>query len=92
MSDIPRARDLIQTVLSNYPLPGGAAASLRKAVTLMVRRAPTKRAAAVRPRITGAVRAEVRRLASLGMSHHEIAQQLDLRNGGRVSEILNGDR
>jgi DNA-binding NarL/FixJ family response regulator len=92
MSNIPRARDLLAGVLRNYSLPTGAAATITKAVSLMVRKSPVKRATAVRPKIDRSVRAEVQRLARQGLSNHEIAQATGLRNGGRVSEILTGKR
>lgn len=92
MSDIKRARDIIEDVLAQSILSGWAANQLQSALKLMVRRPPVKRVRAVQPRIDRTVRAEVRRLAAMGLSNHEIANQTGLRNQGRVSEILTGKR
>jgi hypothetical protein len=82
MSDIRQARDLLDTAMQ----------SLRDAKRLMVREPPVKRAKSTRTLYTEALRREVRRLARLGKSHHQIANLVGLPNGGRVSEILNGKR
>lgn len=92
MSDIPRARELIGTVLRNYTLPPGAAATIGKALSLMTREPPIRRARAKEVRITAAIRARVKELNRAGVPQAEIAQLTGLRNGGRVSEILNGKR
>ena len=39
-----------------------------------------------------AIRTQVKTLAAEGKTNHQIAEIVGLRNGGRVSEILNGKR
>jgi hypothetical protein len=92
MSDIPRARAILESVLRNYQLPQAAQLSIAKALSLMQRDPPIRRARAKTVKITPAIRARVRKLAGEGYSQAEIARAVGLPNAGRVSEILNGKR
>jgi hypothetical protein len=83
MSDIVEARELIDT----------AVRLLDRAMKMMTREPPArKKAAPKRVRITAAIRAQVKSLADQGKNNHEIANITGLGNGGRVSEILHGQR
>jgi DNA-binding NarL/FixJ family response regulator len=82
VSDIIEARELIDTAIR----------LLQRATKMMLREPAIKKAPARYVRITDAIRAQVRALAAEGKSNHDIAEQVGLRNGGRVSEILNGKR
>lgn len=92
MSDIPRARDLLAGILRNYTLPAGATETIEKAIGLMTREPAIRRARAEEIEITPAVKDRVRGLSQDGYSQADIARITGLRNGGRVSEILNGKR
>ena len=64
-----------------------------QALVLTYRQSPVRRAPVERVEIDDDIRAEVFDLAKRKkMTMHEIALEVGLRNGGRVSEILNGKR
>ena len=91
-ADIPRARELLSTVLRNYTIPPPARVTIQKAIALMTRASPVTRTKPKPVRITAQLRAAVKGFALKGYSHHRIAEITGLGNGGRVSEILNGKR
>jgi len=64
----------------------------RQAEALTVRASPVRRAPAEWGFISSDQRDKVLDLAETNMTMHEIAEQVGLRNGGRVSEILRGKR
>jgi hypothetical protein len=82
MSDIIKARELIAASRNLLDL----------ALNMMTREPAVKRAPAKRVKITEAIRSQVKTLAKEGKTEHQIAEQVGLRNAGRVSEILNGLR
>jgi hypothetical protein len=82
MSEIVKAREMIQASRHLLDL----------AVSLMTREPAVKKAPAKRIKITEAIRTQVKALAAEGKTNHQIAEIVGLRNGGRVSEILNGKR
>jgi hypothetical protein len=92
MSDIPRARELLEAVLRNYQLPAGSEVTISKALKLMTREPAIRRARGVETKITPAIRKRVKELNAGGVPQADIAHQVGLRNAGRVSEILNGKR
>jgi len=91
MSNIVRAREILREVIadtsSNY-----IAERLGEALSLMTREKAVKKSRPVRVKITPHIRREIKSLAKQGLSHHSIATRVGLRNGGRVSEVLNGKR
>jgi hypothetical protein len=89
MSDIAKAREMI--VIANQSI-AQAQHCLEFALKLINREPSVKKAPAKFVRITPAIRASVKALKAEGKTEHEIAQLVGLRNGGRVSEILNGKR
>lgn len=92
MSDIPRAREILAGLLAYDGLDPTAADAVKKALSMMTREEPIRRARAKAVKITPAVRAQVKDLNRAGIPQAEIAQLTGLRNGGRVSEILNWKR
>lgn len=82
MSEIRRARELL----------GEAAALLQEALSLMTREPPVKRTKSKRIKITPELRKQVKELAAMGLSHHDIANITGTYNIGRVSEILRKKR
>jgi hypothetical protein len=77
-----------------------AQAHLEKASDLMVeamglikRQTPIRRARPVRVEITSEMREQIERLSrDKRLTQADIARRVGLRNGGRVSEVLNGKR
>jgi len=92
MSDIPRARGILEGLLRNYQLPQPVQLAIAKALSLMQRDPPISRARGKAVAITPALKARVRALSAQGLSQAEIARRVGLPNAGRVSEILNGKR
>jgi len=89
MSDIAQARELIEQVLNFIPpLPVPAQRKLRQALVLMWREPPVRRAPAKPTIITAKIRKLVKDLNNTGLTEHQIAERVGLRNGGRISEIL----
>ena len=92
-SNIPKARELLNVALNNYPnAPREVRLAMARALELMVRAPACKKTAPVEVRITPKMRMRIRQLARARLSHHKIANAVGLPNGGRVSEILNGLR
>lgn len=96
---IPTARKKL-TEIASY-LEGthrmyGTASQLREIVESMKRRKPLSVAKRSEwqptPTITDAIKAKVFNLKSQGMSNRRIAALTGLHDGGRVSEVLHGDR
>jgi hypothetical protein len=70
-----------------------ADALTKQAVRLMVRKSPTRKAVRVKVPITDDMRAEIMRLSKdKRLTMHDIGIKVGLRNGGRVSEVLDGQR
>ncbi len=92
MADVPMAREILKLVLSRAGLKQNDRADIQTALNLMTRASPVKRSKAKAVNITPKLRRQVTHLAAAGLSHHVIAEATGLRNGGRVSEILNGKR
>jgi len=90
---IPRARELIQYVIDNCNISPFAKWVLRRALVLMWRDVPDKRATAHPVVITDEMRSEVIRLRAItDLTQFEIADVTGLHNQGRISEILDGQR
>ena len=93
MSSVPTARSIISTILLFYPdLPKDVKDLLQQALALMTREKQIRRAPAVRIRINRDMRRKMHVLNASDLTVHEIADQVGVRNGGRVSEVLNGLR
>ena len=92
-SNIPMAREIIQMVLAICNLDAVTRRHLHRALALMTRAKPIRRAPAKRTKIDPPTRRKVHNLAHINeMTIHEIADATGLRNSGRVSEILNRKR
>jgi hypothetical protein len=89
MSDIAAARELIEQAINHIPPPSASAQRLlRKALVLMWREPPVRKAPAKPTIITPEIRKLVKELNNSGLTEHQIAERVGLRNGGRISEIL----
>ena len=58
----------------------------------MRRDRPVRRAPATRRPITRVIRQQIHVLSGTDLTEHEIANEVGIRNSGRVSEVLNGKR
>lgn len=92
MSDIPRARELIEEALDLGTMDPEARQLIGEALELMYRERPVRRAPAKPVRLTYDVRREIHRLARTKLTMNEIARMTGVRNQGRISEVLNGKR
>lgn len=95
MSNIPHARELVSGVLQSARsnLTPEERADLRNALRLMTRRSPMRRAPTERIEVTRKMKKKIVKLArDTEMTNHDIAIAVGLRNGGRVSEVLQGLR
>ncbi|HVT83089.1 MAG TPA: hypothetical protein VHM90_20800 [Phycisphaerae bacterium] len=96
MSNIVRARELIEQIADNLDHGGNASAAakqLRAVLALMKRRSYVRRAPVHSNPVTPAIKAQIIALANANPAMHEseIAAQLGV-NPGRVSEVLHGLR
>jgi plasmid maintenance system antidote protein VapI len=92
MSDIPKARGLLEEVLDSSYLEGPEAEKIAEALSLMTRKSASRVAPSKNRGVTPEQWDKVVRLSSVtSKSQHEIAAAVGL-NPGRVSEILNGKR
>lgn len=93
MSNIPRARELIEHVLDTEKPSPEIRHYLRRALRLM-RRVPFCRRASAKPMVIDRnLRQRVRQLAeTTDMTMHEIANKVGLRSSGRVSDVMHGKR
>jgi hypothetical protein len=93
MSNIPEARIALHGLLSRDDLPEEVVRTLIYAIGLMTRASPVKIAPRKRQDISEEKRREIIRLANeTGMTMHQIANKVGIRNMGRISEILTGKR
>lgn len=89
MSNIPRARDMVAFVLAECEICDVARQSLKLALADMTRKKALRHAPARYVRRTPQIEREVCRLADFTpLTTTEIAAKVGLRNGGRVTEIL----
>jgi hypothetical protein len=82
-SNIPLARSLLTTALAERDWR-----YVKKALSLMTRASPVRRAPPTHMRINGKQRAAVIALKHSDLTMHQIANKVGLANGGRVSEIM----
>jgi hypothetical protein len=73
-------------------LPADVKRLLEQALLLMKRDRPVRRAPATRRPITHIIRRQIHVLSGTDLTEHEIANEVGIRNSGRVSEVLNGKR
>lgn len=97
MSDMARARELMDLGMLKMQhaqdLIDEANDLFKQARKLSIRASPVRRARQQEIAITEDVRDKVHALAgNRALTEHDIARRVGLRNGGRVSEILNGKR
>jgi hypothetical protein len=91
LSDIPRARELLQEIESMTDL-SQIKRQVRRAIGLMTRERAVRRAPSRPTIITLATRKYIRKLAGTDHTLHEIANLTGIYNIGRISEVLNGHR
>jgi hypothetical protein len=91
MSDIPRARDLLNEIEQMTDLLQ-IRRKVRQAIGLMIREPACRRAPSRPTIITPATRKYIRKLARTDHTLHEIANLSGVYNMGRISEVLNGQR
>jgi ribosomal protein L13 len=97
MSDIVEARRLIAEAqlkrAEAMALQREADAMTARAVKMMVRKSPVRRANARRVFITDDMEQSIHAMAKdPRLTMHDIGIKVGLRNGGRVSEVLTGKR
>jgi hypothetical protein len=94
MSNIPRARELIQQVIDHPLTHMSARGTLRYVLRLMYREEYARRAPAKRQVIDKNLRRRIKRMSRTypTMTEHEIANAVGLRSSGRISEVLHGKR
>jgi hypothetical protein len=97
MSDMARARELMdqgmQKMADAQNLIDEANDLFTEARKLSIRASPVRKARMREIPITSDIRDRVHTLAKdRQLTEHDIARRVGLRNGGRVSEILNGKR
>jgi len=92
MSDVPKAREIILTVLKMFDLDPAVRRYLHKALALMTREKAIRRARGVRTKISADTRRKIHNMALTEMTMHEIAEHTGVHNIGRVSEVLNRKR
>jgi hypothetical protein len=92
MSNIPKARAIIEGILKTADLDPVVRRQLHAAHMLMTREPAVRRARGAKTKIDRKTRRRVEVLAATDMTMHEIAHATGLRNAGRVSEVLNGKR
>jgi hypothetical protein len=91
MSDIPRARELLNEIEQMTDLIQ-IRRQVRRAIGLMTREPACRRAPGRPTIITPATRKYIRKLAGTDHTIHEIANLTGIYNMGRISEVLNGRR
>lgn len=93
MSNVPKARRVIQLVLSESYLAPTAKRRLRYALVLMKRRRYPRRATRRREKIDAVMKKKIRFLVrTTDLTYHQIANRCGLRSSGRVSEVVHGKR
>lgn len=94
MSNIPRARTILERVLLDPSLSTATRRRISLALSLMTRVKYCRRAPAKRKVIDRKLRRQVRKLVTTRpeLTMHEIANAVGLRSGGRVSEVMHGKR
>lgn len=91
-SDIPKARSLLKTALQTGQMSSDIKKYVHAALKLMTRASPVRHVAGKHQYIDNALKRRIRKLARTGLTEHEIANAVGLRNNGRVSEVLNRKR
>jgi hypothetical protein len=89
-ANVPRAREMLTAILPVCTQPTRGV--IMQAIALMTRASPVNRAAPKAVHIDAKTRAAVHKMKAAGKSNHEIAEALGLHNGGRVTDILRGER
>lgn len=93
MSDIPKARRILQELMESPRVGPHTKRQIGHALALMVRVKYCRRASAKRQVIDRKLRKRVRTLVqSTDKTMHEIADIVGLRSSGRISEVMHGQR
>ena len=93
MSNIPKARRLLEAFIMTVRLTPKEKRHLRYIVKLTRRRRYVRVATRRREKIDPAMKRRIRMLvANTDMTMHEIANKVGLRSSGRVSEVVHGKR
>ena len=96
MSDVPKARGILQEMLLKYgaeDISPRARREITRALALMTREKAARRAPSLRQPIDKEMRLKVRTLwRTTNLTSHQIANRVGLRNSGRISEIVHGKR
>ena len=93
MSDIPRAREIIELAARLLDPNDPARAMLQVALPMLTREAPVRRAPTQKRKMTARLKAQICAYARQNPAAHlsDIAVHFNV-NQGRVSEVLNGKR
>jgi AraC-like DNA-binding protein len=93
MSDIVKAREILESIIKDQCSDEDTVYRIRKALRLMYRAPCIRRAPGRRKAISRNLRREIRRLAArTEMTMQEIANQVGLGSSGRISEVLHHKR
>lgn len=93
MSDVPRARIILEQLMAAPDVPPSAKRQIGRALALMVRVKSCRKAPGKRQVIDREMRQRVRALVrTTDLTMHEIANRVGLRRGGSISEIMHGKR
>ena len=93
MSDIPRAREIIELAVQMLDLGDPARAMLQVALPMLTREVPVRRASIQKRKMTARLKTQICAYARQNPAAHlsDIAVHFNV-NQGRVSEVLNGKR
>lgn len=93
MSDIPRAREIIELAVQMLDQGDPARAMLQVALPMLTREVPVRRASIQKRKMTARLKAQICAYARQNPAAHlsDIAVHFNV-NQGRVSEVLNGKR
>jgi hypothetical protein len=91
-SNIPLARQILHSLLTDPDLPKHIRKGIVLALEKMTRASPCRRVAGKRMYLSPSLKRRVRRLERSGLTEHQIANATGIRNTGRISEILNRKR
>jgi hypothetical protein len=93
MSNVPKARDVLHEILADKRVGPRTKRRIHRALALLYREKPDRRAPAKRQVIDKKLRLRVKVLRrTTDMTQHEIANRVGLRSSGRISDIVHGKR
>jgi hypothetical protein len=91
---VPRARDMLWEVIQQKHgyVPPAVCRVLKMALILMFREKAVRRVSGTPHKITMGERILIKRLARTDLTMVEIANRVGIKNQGRISEVLTGQR